>query len=480
MNWFDIDKEGLARLLERKGKAFAVLELIQNSWDEASTLVEVTLVPDGRGKATLTVTDDNPEGFKFIEHAYTLFADSTKKDDPSKRGRFNLGEKLFLAVCDEATIWTTKGLVIFDSTGRSYDKKDRREAGTKISATIRLNKLEQAEVGRLIWTLLPPAHITTVFNSETVEPREAARVFQATLPTEKADAEGILRPTRRLTDIEIFHPRDGEKPHIYEMGIPVCEQDGKYHVNVLQKVPLNFNRDNVTPAYLKQLREAVLNNTFDLLDQEEAHKPWVADALPKANDSAFKKVVAERFGDRVAIYDPSCPEANQRAVEQGYTVIHGRQLPQGSFGRMREMGVARPTGQHQEFRGDIPTSPDGKPPIPRDKWTPGMKRVAAYAVQLAEALIGELITVDIYSIATAGWDGAFGKQDFLGMPLGSTLLFNVGRLGHAWFDNPDQEKIDALLIHEFAHAKAENHKDDAFYHECCRLGAKIRTCKTIL
>jgi hypothetical protein len=33
-NWFEVDKEGLARILERKGKEFTLFDLIQNAWDE--------------------------------------------------------------------------------------------------------------------------------------------------------------------------------------------------------------------------------------------------------------------------------------------------------------------------------------------------------------------------------------------------------------------------------------------------------------
>lgn len=472
MDWFAVDKEGLARLLERKGKAYAVPELIQNCWDEATTCVEITLVSAGRGKATLTVTDDNPEGFKFIEHAYTLFADSTKKADPTKRGRFNLGEKLFLAICDEATIWTTKGLVTFDSSGRSLDKKDRREFGTKITATVRLNKDEQEEVARLVDTLIPPAGITTTYNGEIVQPREADRSFDATLPTEVADQEGILRPSRRKTAVEVYTPWGTEEPHIYEMGIPVCEHDGKYHVNVMQKVPLNFNRDNVTPAYLRQLREVVLDNTFDLLTQEEAHKPWVAEALPNASNEAVQRVITERFGEKVVIFDPSCPEANKRAVEQGYAVIHGRQLPSGTFSRVKDLGLARPSGQHQELRGDHTTSPDGIQPIANKDWTPGMARVAGYARGLSQELIGQIISVDIFRMPVgAGWQASFGSN---------RLSLNLTALSHRFFNDNDQQAVDELLIHEFSHAKVSDHLSNAFSDECCRLGAKLRSCKIVL
>jgi hypothetical protein len=33
-NWFEVDRQGLARLLERKGKEFVLYELVQNAWDE--------------------------------------------------------------------------------------------------------------------------------------------------------------------------------------------------------------------------------------------------------------------------------------------------------------------------------------------------------------------------------------------------------------------------------------------------------------
>jgi hypothetical protein len=43
-NWFEVDKQGLAKILERKGKEFVLFELVQNAWDEPGvTKVNVTL-----------------------------------------------------------------------------------------------------------------------------------------------------------------------------------------------------------------------------------------------------------------------------------------------------------------------------------------------------------------------------------------------------------------------------------------------------
>src|ERR1700730_6804451 len=108
--WFEIDKEGLRKTLERRGKAFAVFELVQNAWDEdGTTEVSVTLTPPEHGKSVLTVTDDAPQGYRDLAESYTMFGESYKKADPEKRRRFDVGDKCVLALCDEASITTTTG-----------------------------------------------------------------------------------------------------------------------------------------------------------------------------------------------------------------------------------------------------------------------------------------------------------------------------------------------------------------------------------
>jgi len=53
-NWFEVDKEGLARILECKGKEFALFELVQNAWDEQGvSKVRVSLEYRGWNKALL-------------------------------------------------------------------------------------------------------------------------------------------------------------------------------------------------------------------------------------------------------------------------------------------------------------------------------------------------------------------------------------------------------------------------------------------
>src|SRR5271169_6628209 len=92
-SWIEIDKVGLQRTLERKGKAWMVFELVQNSWDTQATRVDVTLTkPNKAGKSTLTCVDNDPDVYRNLDEAHTMFGSSMKKADPTMRGRFNAGE----------------------------------------------------------------------------------------------------------------------------------------------------------------------------------------------------------------------------------------------------------------------------------------------------------------------------------------------------------------------------------------------------
>ena len=94
-NWFDVDKSGLAKVQAEKEKFFVVQELVSNAFDENIKLCEINFHRiDGTRTYQLSVYDDSPDGFQDLSHAYTLFAESYKKDNVKQRGRFNLGEKL--------------------------------------------------------------------------------------------------------------------------------------------------------------------------------------------------------------------------------------------------------------------------------------------------------------------------------------------------------------------------------------------------
>ncbi|MFA5311745.1 MAG: hypothetical protein WC375_00335 [Methanomassiliicoccales archaeon] len=466
--WFEVDKEGLSKLMERKGgKQFVVFELIQNAWDENSheVVVEFRML-DNKRQAFISVVDDNPEGFVNLSHAFTLFAESSKKSDPTKRGRFNLGEKLVLACCVSASVATTTGTIVFEGNSRRHERA-KRAFGSCFSGCIKMTKAEYEEIYQNIWTLIPPAHIRTICNGTELAHRKPVSTFQAALSTEISDTEGVLRRTVRNTEISLYEPIEGETASIYELGIPVVETGDKYHIDVGQKVPLTMDRENVPPSYLRDLRTHVLNATYDLLQEDDSTSSWVRDAsadedvLPKA----VQKVLTMRFGDKAVAYDPSDSEANRIAVSQGYTVVPGRSMSVGEWVNARKIGFAPPSGQVTP--SPKPFSPNGEPLnlISPDKWTLSMKSLVSRFKYWAKAIDVPLHTVNITD--DIGWK-------FFGCYGDGQLCINRARLGSEFFDDypGNLQKVLEFFIHEMGHYYG-SHLSDEYYDGLCTIGAKL-------
>ena len=470
--WFTVDKDGLAKLLETRGKEFALFELAQNCWDEEVAEVRIDLAPVGngrRGVASLRVEDDSPEGFADLSHAYTMFAESAKKVDPTKRGRFNLGEKLVLALCNTARVYSTTGEIRFGPEGRRKTRAPGRKAGTVFEAEIRMTKPEVEKAIAALSRLIPPSGVSTYVNGREIALQAPLRRLKATLVTEVSDSEGRLKRTARKTDVELYRAngryKAGRRGTIYEMGIPVVEHDAPFDVNVFQKVPLGLDRNSVTPAYLRSIRALILDHAYTDLKPEESKTGWVTDGLEKARPEAVRRVVEHRFGKKAVIFDPSSPEANKIAADTGRKLVYGKSFPKKVWSRIRESEILKPAGQVIETR--VKSSPDGEPPIPWANWTGSMVALAVYARLIGSDLLGQAPIVQFYRIGGSGYAGRCNA--WWG---GNTISFNLARFR---IEGKTQQEIDELLIHEFAHRRASDHLSEAFYSECCRLGAKLRS-----
>ncbi len=467
-NWFDVDKKGLAKLMAGRSKAFIVFELLQNAWDEINVKeVSVTVTPlDGTRNARITVTDDAPNGFADLRDAYTLFAESRKKGNAEQRGRFNLGEKLILALAKRAEIETTTGTIVFDEAGRikSYFK---RKAGSKFEADIPMTRTEINEINQAMKVLIPPPGITTTYNGHVLSPRTPIIWFEENLPTVVADDEGVLRKTSRKTRVQVYEPTEGETAMLYEMGIPVVETGDRFHVDVQQKVPLNMDRDNVTPAYLQAIRVAVLNATHHLIDEQDSKETWVREACgdERVTPEAVKTAVTLRFGDNAVRYDPSDPEANKRSAAEGRPVVYGGSLTAAEWANATRAGVLPAAGVVTP--SPTPYSPDGDPlnVIPESEWTDGMRQIADYAAAIGPELLG-LSGLDVVFANEPKWPygATYGK---------GRLTFNVGRCGKDFFEHGVTDDVNELLIHEFGHHFESDHLSEDYYRALCKVGASM-------
>lgn len=464
-SWFDVDKEGLARILRRRGLEFVAYELISNAWDSNATKVEIKLesLPN-RPLAVLTVEDDDADGFADITHAFTMFADSLRRGDTSKRGRFNLGEKLVLAVAEEAEIKTTKASIKFDSEGR-HILRQYRDKGSRIEIKFKANREQVADILDKIRMVIPP--IPTFLNGQELKAPVKLKTVEMQLATVIPDEDGVLKHTARKTTVDIY---ESAESYLYELGIPVVETDDKYSYNINQKVPLNMDRDNVPPSYLRTLRVFALNDLHDKLNSDDCNKTWVRDALSdsRVNDDAVASAITKRFGDKVVVFDPSDPEANSLAFSQGYTVIHGTQLSKAEWENVKRTNFVKSAGQVTPSPKAF--SENGTKTltyIPESEWTEGMRMVVSYAKELAKELINKPISVKIVK----NWEWHFG-----GCYGGGELTLNRGVLGKDWFDQID-DNVVALLIHELAHEYESDHLSDRYHKAICKMGAKMRNLK---
>ena len=241
--WLVADVDGLEKIARRRGLAYVLFELLQNSWDTQATHVQLTFDPvEGRPRVRVTCEDDDPEGFQDMTHAFTMFAESGKKTQAEKRGRFNLGEKLVLAVCEEAYVHSTKGKILFGADGRASARASGRDKGTEFYGLVKMTRAELAEVLTAAELLLPPDHVRTVLNGQVIPPRAYTAAFHETLPTEIGDEEGTLRPSRRQCQVRAYEPFPGRGAWLYEMGLPVVEIEFPWSLEVMQKVPVTQDR----------------------------------------------------------------------------------------------------------------------------------------------------------------------------------------------------------------------------------------------
>ncbi len=471
MSIFEVDRDGLAKIAERRGKAFVVQELLQNAWDTDASEVRVTFTPvEGCPRALLIVEDDHPDGFRNLAHAWTLFAESEKKGDATKRGRFNLGEKLVLALCHEAEIVTTTGAVRFDKDGRQSLRK-RRDKGSRFQAQLKMTRAEYDEAMAALDALIPPARVQTFINDIPLTTREALAICFTSLPTEISDEDGYLRRTRRKTHVHVHQVREGETAMLFELGIPVMETGDQYHVDVQQKVPLNMERDGVSPGYLREVRAAVLNVMHEkLATPEEAAAPWVRDAMASGEigGAAVKQVMDTRFGKDRVTFDPSDPEANNIAMSKGMTVIHGASLTGDEWQNVRRFGAALPAGQVTP--SPKPFSPDGEPlkVLAEEDYTPEMRNVVAYFTRLAPALIGCGIIIRVADDRDWRFAGCFSKGGVPELTINATFI----KMGPA-IKHYDLQSLNDFFIHELAHFYEDNHLAEGFYKACTKLGAKL-------
>jgi hypothetical protein len=467
MGWFEVDKGGLRQLLEGRDKSFVLRELAQNAWDEPGvTRCAIMLEPvPGKPLAILTVEDDAPEGFCDLSHAWTLYGHTRKRADAGKRGRFNLGEKQVLALCRSARITTTTGTVLFGEDGERRTGRGHTGRGSIFAAEIPMTRAEIDDAVRAARLFMPPDGIEYVVNGERVTAPAPVREIAATLATEFEDETGSYRATRRRTTIRVLRPRAGERAMIFEMGLPIIETGDRYHYDIGQRVPMSVDRDNVSPAFLRDVRAEVLNVLIADVPTAEISDAWVRDAMAdeRIAEDAVRGVVRKRWGDKVVVGVPGDARSREEAIVQGYRVVTGSEMSESEWDAVRAAEAIPST------TAQFPVLTVAARPLHDAEITAEMRAVAMWAKRLAYEALDMQIKVCFVDAPEANEEANYGSR---------TLTFNVGVLGSRWFGGP-KTKILALIIHELGHEGGAEHYSAA-YHEClCHIGARLAVIDAI-
>lgn len=470
MSFVEVDKAGLASVLARRGVEFVIYELLQNAFDEDGVTKVTVIIEDlGRGWAAVQVEDDSPFGFRDLSHAYTLFAESYKKGTAVKRGRYNMGDKLVVALCRRATITTTSGRVVWEGNERHRDSRSKTERGSVFVGELKADREGQAKMHEAVRTVFCPEHIELMLNGEPVPNRKPVKVVSdVNLPTEIGEE---LRRTRRNTTLTLYPVEPGGVARIYEMGIPVVEIECAWSIDVGQKVPLNMDRDNVTPSFLREARAKALNAMHEELPPEHAAAPWVSEALgsKEIEDDAVRAIVVARHGDKAVIADPSDREAEGLSSMRGFQVIHGGSYSGAQWDRIKAAAALLPAGQVNPSPKPFHIGGEPLKTLPRSEWNVAHECLASYAQALARDLLQSSVEVTLANDREWRFGGAYRRGHLTISIVGRSHWFSNGL--HSFRDHIVE--IDRLLIHEYAHHNVSNHLSEEFHEECCKLGARL-------
>lgn len=478
MSLLELSIKGMRKQLEGQSRTLIFREIYQNAVDTDAKVIHFTLRRlEPHGLTEFTCSDDDPEGFKRLSDAYTLFDESLKGADPTKRGRWNRGEKDVIVLSEELTIKTTKGTVHFDvKKNERSESRSRLEAGSTIVGLFKLKKSEFDEIEAYAKSVLPPAGIQVFFNEALLVPKIPVHSFEAFLPTVKTDEDGIPRDTVRKTKVCLHEVTAGDKAKVFELGIPVVELDGgdKFHIDVQQKVPLNSERDNIPPSYLRKLRTAVLNESIEILEPEDLSAKWIDVALESKDvtEKAVLGVVRGRHGDKVAGATPFDKESEDLAKSLGFEIIGTRAYSAEARENIRRFNAIPPATHVAPSQREKEDKLSRFTAIPEERWTADQHRIAEYAIDLARELLD--VALDVRIVEAPGSDvvACYGTpKEGRGR-----LTFNHGHsvMGTKFFARSIIDvKVNELLIHEFAHHFEGNHLNVGYHDALSRLGAKL-------
>ena len=458
---FAVSAEGLRQLHAAREPWTLVKELIQNAWDEAPQATRCDVrIAGGRGGTTVVSVEDDGPGFAKISDAWTLMAETGKRREPTKRGRFNLGEKEIIAVALSARIETQGRTVHFPAGGGRRTSRNQREHGTVVTVTMPWTTEQADELRRQLKRFRPTECGLSVDGCD-VERRTPLATREATLRTLIQHGPGQpLTDTKRRTRIDILERAEADSAWIYEMGIPIQATTLPYDVDVHQKVPMPPNRNTVSAGYLQAIMTETLNAMHEKLPDDAFSDAWVRSAVEddRVDDEAVVAVKEKRYGKQAVVWS-SDTDANMRAAEAGYQVIHPKAMSKRE--RRVLMDRAGLESARATFGRRAETHEPDESNRVRDEFAEWIRR------------IGRLLHLRPKVVYVSAPDASFIAQCTMSRK-NPTVTINTSLCPDPWLARRGADQLE-LIIHELAHAMADTPMEHGpkWGDACAAAGARV-------
>ena len=486
---FEIDVIGYRAQMAEMEAWRILFEIIANAFDEDSVKkFDIQIKYDKKKDCIIFEYEDDGDGFQDWTEIFTLHKRSRRRKDPTKSGRFNLGEKQAIILAKLFRIWTgEKGFEFkwFQKTAYRNDLKPRKERGTKIYAEYDWNENDLKEINRHLRLVRAPENKECVINGNRLRNDPPIKKIKGELMTEvEALVKGnhVMQKKLRESDIELYTKHalaTGEEnmdadAWLFENGLPIDTMgSGKgsvcWHVNILQKIPLSPKRSNVAPNYEKSVYTVLVDKVHAMIPTDRISSDWVNEGMKNAKKDAIESLCYTKYGTSNLYSAGSDTVANDRVrgMENAH-LIENSWLDKGTMDHMRSMGILKSASG--EFGIGIGLDKEVEVGM-----TPALEKYA----KVCQAVAKDCIGVDKINVKFVK---SPDQKDFAAWwQAGSArLTFNLSNwsINMEYFNEWKENNVE-LLIHELAHHKEDNsrintaHFSHDYVDECTRIGGII-------
>jgi len=435
-SWFELHEEGWRKENRARPLGALVREAIQNAFDHHAGEVSVSFTPK-----SVTIEDDAEAGLARDEYAFQVFL-GEKDTPPTWRGRKGRGLKEFIASGDEALVETVGRTLHFDAEGRHL-LPNTRARGTRIVLSRRVTERERTEALSLLGLTLPPSGTRLRLEGRAIRPPKLFKSI-SDCPLDTVEIrKGVEHVVERSAQVDLYHPRPGETPYLFEMGLPVEPIRLPWHVDVQQRIPLAAERDAARDPYKGELAAILFEVLAPELDRAALGGAWVAEVL--ANFQIQPEAIASwasRMLPRNAVLSEG-PRIDDEARQLGAEVVDLRGMARYAVEQIAQVVegadafVERKRGPPKERK--VSPGPEGERFVTVARW-------------LSRELTGKDLSVSFYlrepRPGHTQEDADFDAQR-------RELRINVR--GRVRLEDPFDPTTLGVLIHELAHDVGDEH-----------------------